>query len=359
MLIKRWYLFFVSLFFLSTSLSAFAELPNGIVAFGDSLSDNGNISDRIGKYIIPKFIFTIPNKKHYYEGRFSNGPVWVETLADVLNLPLENKAMGSAEVYENTVRVPILYPSGLSLSLTNQVSGYISDEYGYVDPNKLYVIWIGGNDYVRSYADNPQYLVQGVITAMQTLYNAGARDFLVMNLPDLSLAPIVTENGTNWDRSALSNIVTEHNAELARQVAEFKKQRTDAHLDLYDVDALFNELIQDPAKYGFTDVTTRCYEGGIVFSGGDHIHVGGGDDFNDGDDPFSSGSLNSVGVLDSASQSKLAAVAQEISLSQSMSYRNYTCPTPDTYVFWDGMHPTTKVHSLFAARIADMLKASY
>lgn len=355
LIIKRISLLFFLLFIAQFSLCAFAVLPNGIVAFGDSLSDNGNISARIGHYILPKFIFTIPNKKHYYEGRFSNGPVWVEILADNLNLPLENKAMGSAEVYENTVRIPFLYPSGLALSLINQVQEYISDESGYVDANKLYVLWAGGNDYVRSYASDSKLLVSGIMSAVEALYDAGARDFLLMNLPDVSLAPIVTENGTSWEPAALRSLVAAHNSELQAQIAEFKKAKANAHVDLYDVDTLLSELIHDPAKYGFTNVTDRCYEGGIVFSGGDPMHAGGDDDPGDPNDDGFSG----LSTLDSTAQSKLSAVSQEMTLSQNMIYWNRTCDTPETYIFWDAMHPTTKVHSLFADRVARVLKASY
>lgn len=50
----------------------------GIVVFGDSLSDTGNFYYISGD--------TYPVSPPYYNGRFSNGPVWIETLAPLLGV---------------------------------------------------------------------------------------------------------------------------------------------------------------------------------------------------------------------------------------------------------------------------------
>jgi outer membrane lipase/esterase len=54
-----------------------------LVVFGDSLSDMGNVSDATAS--IP-FIATTPGP-YYYDGRFSNGPIYAESLAVGLGLP--------------------------------------------------------------------------------------------------------------------------------------------------------------------------------------------------------------------------------------------------------------------------------
>ena len=71
------------------SIAAAAALPHGVitnvVTFGDSVSDNGN-TFRLTLGRIPP--------PPYYKGRFSNGPVWVEYLADYLHAKLHDFAFG-------------------------------------------------------------------------------------------------------------------------------------------------------------------------------------------------------------------------------------------------------------------------
>ena len=52
-----------------------------IVAFGDSLIDTGNVFAATGQPPAP-----------YYDGRFSNGPVWVEYLAGRLGIAARRPA---------------------------------------------------------------------------------------------------------------------------------------------------------------------------------------------------------------------------------------------------------------------------
>src|ERR1043165_7474947 len=87
----------------------------GVVVFGDSLSDSGNVFAAT-KPVLAK---AIPVSPPYFQGRFSNGPVWVAILAEQLGLPLRpflqgdtNFAFGGAatgfdrpDLFENDVRV--------------------------------------------------------------------------------------------------------------------------------------------------------------------------------------------------------------------------------------------------------------
>jgi phospholipase/lecithinase/hemolysin len=58
---------------------------SAVVAYGDSLSDNGNLFGAIGQPGAP-----------YYAGRASNGPVAVELLADIVGDPLLDFAWSGA-----------------------------------------------------------------------------------------------------------------------------------------------------------------------------------------------------------------------------------------------------------------------
>src|SRR4051812_8541313 len=65
-----------------------------LVVLGDSLSDTGNLFAATGGAIPPS---------PYYLGRFSNGPVWVEYLAEALDVPFEDYAYGGAKTDEGNL----------------------------------------------------------------------------------------------------------------------------------------------------------------------------------------------------------------------------------------------------------------
>ena len=85
------YRFLFALVLLAPAL-AWGTVIDHMYVFGDSLSDNGNLYQmNHGK--LPK--------TPYYDGRFSNGPVWVEDLTDLVGFSdddLEDYAIGGAQV---------------------------------------------------------------------------------------------------------------------------------------------------------------------------------------------------------------------------------------------------------------------
>ena len=77
---------------LPTTASAFPF--DEIVVFGDSLSDQGNLSTLTGGLIPPGNPAIRP---FYVDGRFSNGPIWVDHLqSDDPGLSVTNFAVGGA-----------------------------------------------------------------------------------------------------------------------------------------------------------------------------------------------------------------------------------------------------------------------
>jgi phospholipase/lecithinase/hemolysin len=69
------------------SLPATAVAFSKIYAFGDSLSDTGNVNQIVQTVTGGTASFPpLP----YYNGRFSNGPIWAEKLADKLGISLIN-----------------------------------------------------------------------------------------------------------------------------------------------------------------------------------------------------------------------------------------------------------------------------
>jgi phospholipase/lecithinase/hemolysin len=131
---------------------------SSVVAFGDSLSDNGNI------------------------GRFTDGALWVESLADHYSATLYDFAyVGATTGYDNPVAsLPI---TGLQWQVEK-----FSPLIGSLAPaDTLLTVWAGANDYVQGRDYKQAALNIGI--ALENLYGAGGRNFLVPNLPDMGNIP--------------------------------------------------------------------------------------------------------------------------------------------------------------------------
>jgi len=105
-----------------------------LVAFGDSLSDNGNLFNLIGLPPPP-----------YWEGRSSNGPTYAEQLAALLGAKLDDLAFAGALASD-------LSPPGLPLpiNLSDQIQTYLAELSGdKPPPHTTAVINIGANDYAH------------------------------------------------------------------------------------------------------------------------------------------------------------------------------------------------------------------
>lgn len=203
-----------------------------IVVFGDSLSDNGNLLLIENQ---PK-----PDPAVYFEGRFSNGPVWVEYLADAahFNVSLSDRALGGAQ-------------SGGVIGLMTQIDGYIATTGPSFSDTALFVIWIGGNDFFNGDGDSLN-AVGNIKDALERLVDFGARNLLVVNLPDLGLIP--DELGSPEAPQA-TEFTLNFNADLANRLDIFRAAHPEVNLYEFDADALFTTVRNDPAAYGFTNVT--------------------------------------------------------------------------------------------------------
>lgn len=140
------------------SALASASSFDNLYVFGDSLSDTGNVYALTGGHTPPA---------PYYHGRFSNGPVWVESLANHLGLSVDpslnggtNYAFGGAEAdrshtlsHDNT---PNIGYQITQFSASHSFTGH-----------ELVVVWAGGNDFLKEASiplTSPQTLRQALIS---------------------------------------------------------------------------------------------------------------------------------------------------------------------------------------------------
>lgn len=161
-----------------------AHAYSSVLAFGDSLSDNGYYQSYPGG----TFGNTNPADVYGFK-RYSNGPVWVEQLAGNLGVSLLDMAYGGATsgsdnpaAYDYTGDSRYLTETGLQW----QVSTYAST-YQTINANTLITVWAGGNDMLNydptnPIPYNPVQAAANVVTAVGNLYALGGRNFAVLNL---------------------------------------------------------------------------------------------------------------------------------------------------------------------------------
>jgi outer membrane lipase/esterase len=292
---------------LLTACSTSSAQIDKIISFGDSLSDTGNIAEWLG-YIMPA--------KPYYKYRFSNGPVWVEHLSHLMQLPMENHSYGGAESSNY-----LIGDSGLAFKIRAKLTGnMLAEVEKYAQPHvpcahfhdaqcqpkfdHLFVLWIGANNYLnkvtmpsvmREMIETPtnidyvNHTVADIQKSLKLLYDNGARHFLVPNLPRLGITPFAKKSGFV---KSLDELADNHNKYLAMMLNQFAKDHTDAVMVFLDTNAQFLKLQASPKKYGYSNYTDSCYAGGYT------------------------GSSN----------------AKEV------------CSNPLEYLFWDTVHPTGKTH---------------
>lgn len=234
-----------------TSASAAGLLPiTQVFLFGDSLSDTGNaLSATGGAY---------PPDPPYFQGRLSNGMVWVEPFGTDLGVSVTNYAVAGAQTDTDNVNSDD-YPDLTGTGLQTQVGQFANDLGGGApDAGALYVVFAGSNNFCVGCftpgVDDPVAFVnEGVtqiLTAVGTLQALGAQKLLVFGLPDLGLTPraaaipipgipeLLSELAAGWNDALFSN--------LPPQAA------------VVDSAAFLQDVVENPQDFGFTNVTDPC-----------------------------------------------------------------------------------------------------
>ncbi|TPX69454.1 hypothetical protein SpCBS45565_g02444 [Spizellomyces sp. 'palustris'] len=285
-----------------------------VVVFGDSFSDTGNIERIYGFPAAP-----------YYQGRFSNGLVWVEYIAQALNnATMVNQAYGGAVA--NRQNLPLgastrnsTYPPDVN----EQLAWYLGNTTALPDPTTtLYPIFVGANDYLHTLAAGglpvTSTIAGSVVTFIKSLHtsNLKASRMVVMTLPDFAKIPSFTRltkssNSTGLSADTLAQLATsfstQHNAALEKGIKELVASTPGLRIDLVDLFGLFNKAISNPPSFNLTNVTAPCLS-------------------------FSPGTTPTA--ADTAGNKDPSLVT--------------TCSTPDSYLFWDNTHPTTIAHKFVA-----------
>lgn len=233
--------------FLFSGVISAAPLHN-IVVFGDSLSDNGNLYELMQHQL--------PQSPPYYEGRFSNGPVWVEHVAAAY-FPTQpashlfDYAVGGSGVSEDE-------DDEVLFTLRKQVNNYLVSHKDQASADSLYVVWIGANNYLGLPEDTEKTLKEvndGIVHNLNRLISKGAKHILLINLPNLGKTPAATE----FDAADIMNyFAVEHNKRLAQAFNGLKQNNPEVEWFYFDLGSMFDDVIENPAKYGVTNTGGTC-----------------------------------------------------------------------------------------------------
>jgi phospholipase/lecithinase/hemolysin len=254
-----------------------ASAYSALVAFGDSYTDTGNAPS---------------SPPSYWNGRFSNGPLWIEDLSPMLGFSYDagnNYAVSGSE--------------------SDELGLQISRFPGTSDPNVLFAIWSGNNDFGNhlnlgtddsAWTTRINGTVSSLMTASDLLYQKGARQIVLFNQIDLTRVPYILNSYSSSFRNYILGKIQLFNAQLASAIPGLLSSHPGLQVYLVDAYSDLNNILNNYPSLGFTKANV--------------------------------GAINDPSLTD------------------------YSFSGPGAnYVFWDSQHPTAKMHGLIGGWVTAVL----
>lgn len=304
---------------------AVGQKYTALYAIGSSLSDTGNTCTALPS--------ACPPSPPYAVNVYSNGTLYIQTVAANYRVSANpslkggtNYAYGGARtgaVPSPVAGAPAL--TGTVPSMVQQLDTYLATTNLRADPSALYVVEVGGaffNSFqaaataatqagltgaaLQSYFTNVTAAAVGdAVGAVNKLYFAGARNILVYNNPDMGSTPALTGNGAapgNPTAASATQLSVGFNQNLAAQFTAFAPSWQGLNLKTYDAFTALRTIQANPAANGFSNVAQACF------------------------------------------------LPPSTSLPS-----GFLCSTPNTYLFWDSVHPTAFTNSKVAQQVITLL----
>lgn len=284
---------------------AFAAGPySQTVFFGDSLTDGGFFRPLLPASVRP------------VTGQFTTNPglVWSQYLADFYGTGAApngngqtgtNYAAGGARVGINSTGALGPIPS-----LATQVTNYLAANGGRADSRALFTVWGGANDLfaITNAGANPTTTITNAVTSeigiVAQLQNAGAKYILVATVPDLGLTPAFRALGPTAQAQGTA-LTTTYNSSLFSGLAS-----NGLRVIPLDTFNLIREITASPAAYGFSNIAGTACQPQITAN------------------------------------------------SLTCNPTSYVTPdAPNTYLFADGVHPTSRAHQILSQYAVSVLEA--
>ncbi|KAL6564044.1 GDSL esterase/lipase ltl1 [Orobanche hederae] len=319
------------------------EASRAFFVFGDSLVDSGNNNylATTARADLPPYGVDYPT--HRPTGRFSNGYNIPDLISQAIGaeatLPYLSPELRGPKLLVGanfaSAGIGILNDTGFQFAAIirihkqleffeeyqRRVSSLIGQQQTQVLVNKaLYLVTVGGNDFVNNYFLTPitirrlqysnlqdfsQFLISEYRLILQRLYSLGARRVLVSGVGPLGCTPaeiaLRSRNGQCADE--LQRAASIYNPLLINMIPDLNRQLgSDVFIAVNALDMQF-DFINNPTAFGFVTSKVACC----------------------GQGPY-----NGLGLCTAASN---------------------LCKNRDEYVFWDAFHPTERANRLIVRSI--------
>lgn len=279
----------------SSTEPAGPKLFETVAVFGASLDDTGNACN-----VAPTSCPPFP----YANGRFSNGPLYVEVMAEKLNARIvPARAGGLNFAFAGARTGPITGTTQAIPNMVQQADLYLQNAPTAGRDLTLHVVNAAtvGNDIndalvqARTNPNAPATIIAGAvqnITSIVTkLHGGGARHVLILNSTDIGRTPQVASLGATTAAVA-TQLSNQFNTALNAALPALRTATPGMTIYVADLGALTAQVMANPQQFGFTNVTAPCV------------------------------------------------VVNPPSL----------CGSPDSYFYWDSFHPTAATGRLVAER---------
>ena len=99
------------------------------------------------------------------------------------------------------------------------------------------------------------------LTSCHQLYQSGARNFLILNVPPVNRAPLTTALGSS-DIQLEASDITDFNNRIQTLASNLTDEYSDTTVFVYDTRTLFNQVLDDPQQFnetaGYKNTTGYC-----------------------------------------------------------------------------------------------------
>jgi len=262
-----------------------------IVSFGDDNTDMGNVYNLTNHQwpLVPP----------YDQGRFTNGPVWIEQLgiSTIMNYAyigatIDNNNLVIGFTGPNRTRVPGVRQQILTYLTNNDITRVNLS-------STLYVIWAGANDYLDNSSLTSDLVVASLMDAVYDLVDVDITHLLVINQPPLQAYPAFYNSTQNL---TLNTRIINHNNYLLSNISQIEIHYNKISVQLFDLYSLITNILSNNSTSKLNTID-KCWN-----------------------------IINYSRVL--------------------------KCTDPDDYVFIDDYHFTTSIHQSIADNIRQFLLSS-